>query len=114
MNTFERATVAALPWLSAAGAAGMTGLAAAKWKDLGPADRIAVGVDAVAFALAARPLATGRATGWWTLYLATAIQPVFAAIDLASDEPRWGSAVGRIAGTAATAAVLIRLRRNYA
>lgn len=63
MNTLERAAVAALPWLSAA----------------------------VAYAVAARPLAARHAAGWWTLYLATVIQPVFAAIDLARDEPRWGS-----------------------
>lgn len=114
MNTLERATVAALPWLSAVGAAGMAGVAAVKWKDLSPADRTAFGLDAAAYAVAARPLATGHAAGWWSLYLATVIQPVFAAIDLARDEPRWGAAVGRTAGTVATAAVLIRLRRNYA
>lgn len=114
MNALERAAVAALPWLSAAGAAGMTGIAAAKWKDLSPSDRTAFGLDAVAYAVAARPLATRHAAGWWTLYLATVIQPVFAAIDLARDEPRWGSAIGRTTGTVATAALLIRLRRNYA
>lgn len=114
MNTVESAAVAALPWLSAAGAAGMTGIAASKWKNLSPSDRTAFGLDAVAYALAARPLATRHAAGWWTLYLATVIQPVFAAIDLARDEPRWGSAIARTAGTVTTAAVLVRLRRNYA
>lgn len=114
MTTLEKAAVTALPWLSAAGSAAMTGITVMTWKNLSPADRVAFGLDAVAYAVAARPLAHRRSTGWWTLYLATLVQPVFAVVDIAQDSPRWGAAIGRTAGAALTAALLHRLRRNYA
>lgn len=113
MRIVERTAVRALPWLSAAGAIATTAIAAMKWNKLEPTDRTALGLDAVAYAVAILPLARRRSAGWRTLYLATIIQPVFAGLDLARNSPRWMSAIGRTVGTVVTATLLIRVRKNY-
>lgn len=113
MSVVDRAVVPALPWLSAAGALVMTGVAVVKWKTLDPVDRVAVGVDAVAYAVASLPLARRRSAGWRTLYLATVTQPVFAAVDVAWHPPRWCAAIGRTAGAAAAVVLLNRVRNSY-
>lgn len=114
MTVLERTAVTALPWLAAAGSAAMTGIVAVRWNDLRLADRVAFGLDAVACAVAAGPLARRCSAGWWTLYLATLVQPAFAVADVAQAPPRWGAAIGRTVGVVVTAALLSRLRRNYA
>lgn len=114
MTVLERTAVTALPWLSAAGAAAMTGITVSTCSNLSPADRAAFGLDAVAYAVAALPLARRHSAGWWTLYLATLVQPVFTVVDVARPPRRWRAAISRTAGAAATAALLHRLRRNYA
>lgn len=114
MSKLEKKAVDALPWLSAAGAVAMTGVAAARWRDLTAVDRAAFTLDGVAYAVAALPLARRRRTGWWTLYLATVVQPVFGGIEAAQNPGKWASAIGRTAGAAVVAAGLISVRRSYA
>lgn len=112
--TFENKAAAALPWLSAIGAVAMPPLVAVKWRELSVVDRVAFGLDAVAYAAAVLPVARRQSCGWWVLYLATVIQPVFGGIEAAQDRRKWPSAVGRTAGAAVVAAGLIRVRRSYA
>lgn len=114
MTVLERTAVTALPWLSATGSVAMTGIAAMRWNDLRPVDRVAFGLHAVAYAVAAGPLARRRSVGWWTLHLATLVQPAFAVADVAQAPPRRGAAIGRTTGAVVTAVLLSRLRRNYA
>ncbi|GAA2737526.1 hypothetical protein [Actinocorallia aurantiaca] len=113
MSELENRVTAGLPWLSAAGAVAMSGVVVAKWPKLDAVNRVAFGLDAVVYAAAALPLARRRPTGWWALYLATLLQPVFGGIEAARDRTRWPSAVGRTAGAMVVAAGLLRLRRNY-
>ena len=98
MTVLERTAVTALPWLSATGAVAMTGITVVKWNDLSPADRAALGLDALAYAVAAPPLARCHPAGWWTLCFATLVQPVFAVIDVAQAPPRWSAASAPIPG----------------
>lgn len=84
-----------------------------KWRELSAVDRVAFGLDAVAYAAAVRPLAHRHANGWWTLWLATAIQPAFGGIEVARDRDTWPSAVGRTVGAVAGIAALSRLRDGY-
>lgn len=111
--TFENRAVAALPWLSATGAVAVPWLVATKWRDLSVVDRVAFALDAAAYAAAALPLARRQPSGWWILYLATVIQPVFGGVEAAREPGKWPSAIGRTAGAAAVAAGLIRVRRSY-
>lgn len=113
MSEYRGLTVAALPWLSAAGAAAMAGVATIRWRDLQISDRAAFGLDAAAYAAAVRPLARRQVDGWWILYLATVVQPVFGGVDIALDTGKWRSGLGRTAAAVVTAAGLLRMKRHY-
>ncbi|GAA1563060.1 hypothetical protein [Brevibacterium picturae] len=114
MSDHRRPTVSAMPWLAAAGAATMSWVVIARWRDLGISDRTALGLDAVAYAASIRPLARTQARGWWILYIATVVQPAFGGVDVALDPGRWKSGLGRTAAAAAIAAGLLSVRRHYA
>lgn len=114
MSKLEEKVVAGLPWLSAVGAVAMTGAAVARWSKLDAVNRVAFGLDAAVYAAAVLPLARRRSAGWWALYLATLLQPVFGGIEAAQDRTRWPSAAGRTAGAAAVAAGLLGVRESYA
>ncbi|WP_106399841.1 hypothetical protein [Actinocorallia populi] len=114
MSKLEDKVAAGLPWLSAAGAVAMTGAAVAKWPKLDAVNRVAFGLDAVVYAAAVLPLARRSPAGWWALYLATVLQPVFGGIEAAQDRARWPSAAGRTAGAVVVAAGLLGMRKSYA
>lgn len=113
MSEDREPAVSALPWLAATGAVTMTAVTAARWRDIGTGDRVAFGLDAVAYAAAVLPLHRRQSRGWWILYLATVVQPVFGGVEIAVDPGRWASGAWRTAAAAATAAGLLRVRRHY-
>ena len=114
MSQVERSAVAGLPWLAGIGACATAGVAAMKWRDLSAVDRTAFGMDALAYAVAARPLARRRASGWWILYAATIAQPVLSGIESGQGSGAQRSAIGRTVGAGLAAAALLRIRGHYA
>ncbi len=102
-----------LPWACIGGATMMAGLRWVLRRRLAPIDRLAFALDAAGYVAAVVPTSRRHPSGWWTLALLTAVQPLFSLAKQIDGSGSRRELAGRTASTIAVLSGLIWLKPPY-